>query len=260
MLILKSGKTLGIIIFTKVPQPGFVKTRLVHKDLNSQFNSKLQEAMLKDTLLNIHSFVNETVVILAFYPREKRKILQERIIKPLNQIYPEFINRIKIIPQEGEDIGSRFAFSFNYAFKCLKLRSAIIIGSDTPHLQPNIISSALKILQENFKNSVIGPSQNGGFYLLGINESNSLSLDKIFTYYTTYNELGNAIDLLIRETEVYILPEVTDIDCFENLKSVRELIHLYSIASSVRKNYYFPSYTYEVINSLPLKIWREGME
>jgi len=258
--MLKSGKDLGIIIFTKVPQPGFVKTRLVHKDLNSQFTSNLQEAMLKDTLLNMYSFVNEVVVILAFYPDRKREILQKRILEPLDQIHPDFINKIEIIPQEGEDIGSRFKNSFNYAFKYYNLGSAIVIGSDTPHLQPQIISSAFNILQEDFKNSVIGPSQNGGFYLLGINAGKSLSLNKIFSYYSSYNELGNVMELLIQETDVHILPEVTDVDCFENLKSVREFIYLYSIASSVGKNYYLPRYTYEIINSLPLKIWREANE
>jgi glycosyltransferase A (GT-A) superfamily protein (DUF2064 family) len=55
---------------------------------------------------------------------------------------------------------------------CLKEQSSLIkktllVGSDLPTLNYNIINDALSILKS--KDYVIGPSKDGGFYLLGFN-------------------------------------------------------------------------------------------
>jgi hypothetical protein len=51
------------------------------------------------------------------------------------------------------------------------------------------------------------------------------------------------------------LPEMTDVDTFENLKSVRSILNLYRATSSVKNNYYFPHYTFELVQGLDRFIW-----
>jgi hypothetical protein len=65
--------------------------------------------------------------------------------------------------QKGEDLGDRMKYAFEQAFK--KHDSVIIIGSDMYDLSALEIDEAFKKL--NYHDAVIGPAQDGGYYLLG---------------------------------------------------------------------------------------------
>ena len=210
-----------------MPKAGFVKTRLYHPQLDENYITNLQTAMLKDTLLMMEKIPINFVPILSFLPEEALDLLETLIIKPLQQLYPEFMERFHIVPQKGENIAERFTNAFSLAFNELKLDSTIIIGSDTPHLQPKLIMRSFKLLHSNIKTAVLGPSQNGGFYLVGHKKPLIKNIGTIFQKKSSYNELGNVMDLLIaNDNVVQILPEVTDVDTFENLKTVRTIIKI----------------------------------
>lgn len=245
-------------MFAKIPIAGFVKTRLNHPQLDENYITNLQTAMLKDTLLMLKQIPINFVPILSFYPEERVNMLEKLIIHPLQRLCPEFLERFQIVPQRGIDIAGRFSNVFNFAFNELKLHSTIIIGSDTPHLQPNLIMKSCRLLQKNVKAAVLGPSQNGGFYLLGHTRPFLINIGTIFQKKSSFNELGNAMDLLISNGHhVHILPEVTDVDTFENLKTVRIIIKILSLTSSKSINSYYPRFTYQILNSLEDSFWVE---
>ena len=130
----------------------------------------------------------------------------------------------------------------------------MIIGADTPHLQPKLIETSIDILQAQTNAAVLGPSQNGGFYLLGYQQPIIPHIGNIFH---AENELVNAMDLLsARNKAVHILPEVTDVDTFENLKTIRAIIHILVKSTSNAFNYCYPTYTHEMLNKLEESIWR----
>ena len=214
--------------------------------------------MLKDTILFLQKVTFGFIPILSFFPEEDLAVLEKLIIRPLKQIYPDFFERFHIIPQNGTNITERFSNAFSFAFDKLKLDSAIIIGSDTPHLQPSIITRSFEFLHSKTKSAVLGPSQNGGFYLLGHTRPFIKNIKSIFKKTSSFNELGNAMDLLISNGHlVHILPEVTDIDTFENLKTVRIIIKILSLTSSESINSYYPRFTLQILNSLKDSIWVE---
>ncbi|MHA2172526.1 MAG: TIGR04282 family arsenosugar biosynthesis glycosyltransferase [Candidatus Kariarchaeaceae archaeon] len=212
--------------------------------------------MLKDTILFLRKVPISFIPILSFFPEEDLAILEKQIINPLKQMHPEFLEKFHIIPQIGNDLAERFSNAFAFAFDELKLDSAIIIGSDTPHLQPTLITRSLNILLTKTKPAVLGPSQNGGFYLLGHIRPFISDIGMIFKRKTSYNELGNVMELLIsNKYEVHILPEVTDVDTFDNLKTVRTIIKILSFTPSETKNYYFPSFTNNLLDLIDESIW-----
>lgn len=70
--------------------------------------------------------------------------------------------------QRGESFGSRFKNSIEDVFK-LGYTSVICIGNDTPLLSVDLIHKAANSLFKG--NSVLGKSQDGGLYLIGLNRS-----------------------------------------------------------------------------------------
>ena len=196
----------------------------------------------------------EFLPILTFFPEENQQSLNQLILTPMKSLFPKFIKRFQIFPQKGANIAQRFNYAFSSAFKKLNLDSVLIIGADTPHIQPKLIEESIDILQAQTNTAVLGPSQNGGFYLLGHKQPNIPHIGNIIN---SDNELVNAMDLLSAMNKVvHILPEVTDVDTFENLKTIRAIIQLLVKSSSKELNYCYPAYTHEMLNKLEESIWK----
>lgn len=253
---MKTSDKIAVIVFTKVPIAGFVKTRLSHPQLDEKYIRDLQTAMLKDTLLMLEEAQIDFVPVLSFYPEADFRELEKLIIQPFKASYPELIEKYHIVPQKGKNVAERFSNVFSFAFNDLKVNSAIIIGSDTPHLQPNLLMQSYKFLQMNRKPAILGPSQNGGFYLLGHKGPFIETIGTIFQKKSSFKELGNAMDLLkSKGYRVHFLPEVTDVDTFENLKTVRIIIKVLSLTSSESIDSYYPRFTYQLLNTLEESFW-----
>ncbi|MHA2224142.1 MAG: TIGR04282 family arsenosugar biosynthesis glycosyltransferase [Candidatus Hodarchaeales archaeon] len=249
----------GIIIFTKVPKIGFVKTRLQHPKLDDHFIVSLQTAMLKDTIMCLKELSEEFTPILTFFPEKDSQLLKKYVVNPLKESHQEFFDKFHIIPQKGRDLAERFSFVFNFAFHELELSSNIIIGSDTPHIQPRVMNQSMGVLKHNINQAVLGPSQNGGFYLLGYNNPPITNVGSIFDIKSSYNELISATELLSNyKDKIHILPEVTDVDTFEDLKTVRSIVKMLSypkITFSKSVSYYYPQFTAHVLDSVDESIW-----
>jgi glycosyltransferase A (GT-A) superfamily protein (DUF2064 family) len=71
--------------------------------------------------------------------------------------------------QFGSSFGERYANAVQSCFQ-QGYKNVVSIGNDSPSLTVDIIQLAVKKLTNN--NLVLGPSEDGGVYLLGINEAN----------------------------------------------------------------------------------------
>jgi hypothetical protein len=141
----------GIIVFVKNPKLGKVKTRLAaslgdHKAL--EIYNKLI-GYTKDVLLQL-SNVNRFVYYSSFIDQQD------------GWDNEKFIKRIQY--QGG--LGERITHALEETFE--NCQHIIIIGSDCPQLTPAHINEAFDRLRSN--NVVIGPSQDGGYYLLGMDK------------------------------------------------------------------------------------------
>jgi glycosyltransferase A (GT-A) superfamily protein (DUF2064 family) len=246
---------IGIIIFSKVPKQDFVKTRIKHNQLPKNFQYQLQIAMMLDTFTSLAQIKDDFIPILSFYPKEEQKLLQETIIEPLKKHQPQLSARMVLIPQKGKSLAERFQNAFFQVFTDMNLSSALIIGIDTPHIQPRLISKAIQILQLKSSSSVLGPSQEGGFYVLGYNTPFLSNLDTIFAKNKSQQESEIAYEILSKSTEVNILPFTPDIDRFEDLITFIHLIKGIRSQKEDTNDVHIPTNTINLLKTLNDHIW-----
>ncbi|MBO2543993.1 TIGR04282 family arsenosugar biosynthesis glycosyltransferase [Salegentibacter sp. BDJ18] len=140
-----------LIIFTRNPEPGKVKTRLA-TDVGDI------------TAFKIYNFLLEhTVSVTKNLAVSKEVYYSEGIAQ--NDIWETEIFTKKL--QQGEGLGERMKNAFEEGFKN-GYQNIIIIGSDLYDLQREDLEKAFQLLQE--KHAVIGPATDGGYYLLGMNQ------------------------------------------------------------------------------------------
>ncbi len=144
-------KEFALLIFIKAPVPGVVKTRLL-PDLTPEEAASLYRSMAED-VLEAHSESERYDTIVYFTPEDARG----DIVRWLGEVG-------EYRCQRGEDLGERM---YNAIVETLDrgYSGAAIIGTDCPHLTPGDISKAFDSLSEH--EIVIGPSEDGGYYLIG---------------------------------------------------------------------------------------------
>lgn len=116
--------------------------------------------------------------------------------------------------QSGDDLGDRMAGAFREAF-AEGYRYAVVIGSDCAELTPAIIRQAFRELSDH--KVVLGPSQDGGYYLLGM----SSYYGDLFAGidWSTPSVLQQTIGRVKRQKLSYtLLPTLNDIDTEQDLR------------------------------------------
>ncbi|CCK81433.1 TIGR04282 family arsenosugar biosynthesis glycosyltransferase [Desulfobacula toluolica] len=185
----------AIIVFLRAPEEGRVKTRL-SRGLSNAFVLELYKAFVCDTLEALALTGDKH---LYFWPRGKEKILQ----KWLGTQYQYSL-------QQGEDIGQRMANAFVDIFK-KGYDSALLVGTDIPELSTNLICLAYDALQT--KDAVIGPSSDGGYYLIGFEKSAFLKNMFDGIDWSTSAVMDQTIKIMNRMSIRYkLLEEMNDID------------------------------------------------
>ncbi len=116
--------------------------------------------------------------------------------------------------QVGENLGERMLNAFQDGFK-EEFEKIVIIGSDCPEISVEIIEDAFDQLDQN--NAVIGPSEDGGYYLLGLRSL----IPEIFKdiSWSTEQVFAETVNVLKRKNLDYgELPTLNDIDTEEDLR------------------------------------------
>ena len=140
----------------KIPFAGLVKTRL-EPFLSPEQCAELAAAFLRDTIKKARSFCLNT--ILAYSPAVESNLL--------NEFLPPDLLSIK---QTGADLGERMSNAFDFVFERNSDSAVVMIGTDSPTFPCEFIEQAFKLL-ENDSDAVLGKSADGGFYLIGLQNS-----------------------------------------------------------------------------------------
>ena len=97
----------------------------------------------------------------------------------------------------------------------------VIVGTDCKELQPDIIVEAYKKLNES--DVVIGPANDGGYYLLGMNALyKELFFNKVWSSENVL--LDTILDLKKLNVKYKLLPVLNDIDYKEDLGDLERLL------------------------------------
>jgi rSAM/selenodomain-associated transferase 1 len=139
-----------LIMFVKYPEKGKVKSRL-SQYWDEDMIVRLYRAFIEDLLARLSS--GDYRFRIAYHPRERK-----------NDFRKDFGNTYSYMPQTGAGLGKKMHNAFTRCFSD-GFSSVVIIGSDSPDLPPQIIKEAFQALEK--RDAVIGPSCDGGYYLIG---------------------------------------------------------------------------------------------
>jgi uncharacterized protein len=114
--------------------------------------------------------------------------------------------------QASHNLGEKMENAFRTVFKVHK--QAVIIGTDIPDINKDVIMKSYIKLDEN--DFVIGPSNDGGYYLLGMNEMyNPLFRDIIWSSAEVFETTISKIDKAGKNYQ--LIDRLDDIDSEEDL-------------------------------------------
>jgi uncharacterized protein len=142
-----------VAIMAKAPLAGDVKTRLC-PPLTVAEAAELYRAFLLDKIEQVRS-LEAAGHAIAFTPERERGIFEG--------LAPDFT----LIPQRGADLGGRLAASFEQFF-ARGHAGVLLIDSDTPTLPIEFLFEALELIAKPGTDLVLGPSEDGGYYLIGL--------------------------------------------------------------------------------------------
>lgn len=142
-----------VAIMAKAPRAGDVKTRLC-PPLSGAEAAELYRCFLLDKIEQVRS-LEEAAPAIAYAPVQDRSVFEA--------LAPDF----RLVPQQGADLGARLANSFAQFFE-QGPGWAMAIDSDTPTLPTEFMRRALDLIRDPLIDVVLGPSEDGGYYLIGL--------------------------------------------------------------------------------------------
>lgn len=180
----------ALIIFIKNPVAGKTKTRLA-KDVGD------------DKALEIYRSLMTYTRTIAQMVHADRFLYYSSEIVDDEWGDTSFEKRV----QSGNDLGARMSNAFREVLSTND--KAIIVGSDCPQLDLMTISNAYSVLDNH--DHVIGPSKDGGYYLLGMKEFNP-SVFENMTWSTEF-VCAETINRIKSDNKTYkLLEELSDVD------------------------------------------------
>jgi rSAM/selenodomain-associated transferase 1 len=200
----------ALLTMAKRPAPGQTKTRLTLA-LSSVEAAALYECFLQDTLALMRQVCVDTRSI-AYAPATEKSYFVD--------LAPDF----ELWLQQGRDLGDRLANAFQHYFTAC-YDHIVIMDSDSPTLPSDSLRQAFAELEQGF-DVVLGPCEDGGYYLIGLQAPAPHLLRQVPM--STPTVLADTITLADEAgLTVSLLPAWYDVDDADSLARLRqELRHL----------------------------------
>ncbi|MBF0302192.1 MAG: TIGR04282 family arsenosugar biosynthesis glycosyltransferase, partial [Desulfamplus sp.] len=235
-----------LIFYVKLPKEGHVKTRLA-KDIGNEHAVNLYRHFILDLVETLKKLSQD--VIISYSPQDAEpffrswlgkmfdsrlgKISDPRLQDKLSSSQEKNLeifgdNRFHYVPQSDGDLGVRMRHSFEQAFRN-GYKRAVLIGSDSPDLPKEILEEAFVQLKSS--DAVIGPSTDGGYWLIGFNSKGfcpSMFEQISWSTQTVFEETMKKLSQT--KSSVALLPEWIDIDNYD------ALVRWYESKKSLSKN------------------------
>jgi uncharacterized protein len=202
----------GIAVMAKASTPGLTKTRLV-PPLRFEEAAAFNTAFLQDVAANLMAAARQADIAgyMAFGPPGSEGFFERTL---------------------GRDIGLISAWRPNFG-DCLLLAieamlarghgAAVVLNSDSPTLPTSLLVETAEVLARPGDCAVLGPSADGGYYLLGLKQAHRRMFEDITwsTEHVAEQTLERAREIGL---DVHILPAWYDVDDLESLRMLHEEI------------------------------------
>ena len=146
----------NLIIFLKYPEAGKVKTRL-GRSIGYEKAADVYSILTKHLFTQLSN--SSSYSISVFYTPEERL---EDISKWLDTDH--------LIPQAGSNLGEKLSNAFSQSFS-EGYSNTVVIGSDCIDITQDDINKAFNYLSNGYE-TVTGPTNDGGYYLIGLSGRN----------------------------------------------------------------------------------------
>ena len=197
-----------LICFLKFPEPGHVKTRLA-AELGDRNAALLYEAIAERVITEIYPLDGTYDLVIQFDPKHD-----------LGD-YQTWIGRdFQFSPQRGNNLGDRLDQAVARAFDS-GYQKVAVVGSDCVGMDQPFIEKAFEQLTE--KPFVVGPSVDGGYYFLGMNQPSSWIFQDV--EWSSETVLETTLDKIeARELSMTLLEAKQDVDTIEDLAKLQQTL------------------------------------
>jgi rSAM/selenodomain-associated transferase 1 len=207
-------------VMTKAPLAGRVKTRLV-PPLTPEEAAELNKCFLRDTTATISIACGRPSVSNADASLNKATTAAcgVGVYTPVGAesaytdiLPPDF----SLLPQRGDKFGERLYFAVLDLFKC-GFESVCLIDSDSPTVPADNFAQAVELLSSSDDRVVLGPSDDGGYYLIGMKKAHRHLFEQID--WSTERVLNQTIQHANEiGLQVELIPNGYDVDDGEGLR------------------------------------------
>jgi len=157
----------ALAIMTKAPRAGQVKTRLV-PPLTPHEAAELNICLLRDTAASIGQALGKNARGVAVYTPVGTEADYIGILP----------GGFELLPQRDGAFGARLALATEDLFR-IGFSSVCLIDSDSPIVGPEIYTEAVSELLKAGDRVVLGPSDDGGYYLIGLKQKHPRLFENI---------------------------------------------------------------------------------
>jgi rSAM/selenodomain-associated transferase 1 len=124
-----------------------------------------------------------------------------------------------LVPQRPGDLGRRLALAFRDLLQ-LGLGPVVVIGSDVPSLPTSVLRQALSSCEDCRLDGVIGPSEDGGYYLIGLRKP-CPELFRSIAWSTSRVFEQTMLRARTQRLRIKVLPRGWDVDTPDDLQRLR---------------------------------------
>src|SRR5215813_10437354 len=201
-------RTVAVAIMAKAPWPGTVKTRLCPPLLATEA-ADLYRCFLLDKIAAVGALAGAQPVI-AYTPDDVRA--------EFDVLAPGF----SLVAQQGPDLGARL-YSTLAGLLAAGHAGAVAVDSDTPTLPAAFLQQAVDCLSRPGPDVVLGPTEDGGYYLIGVRRAHRELFDGV--PWST----ADVLDVTLRRAaraglRADCLPSWFDVDTPDDLERLRKVL------------------------------------
>jgi uncharacterized protein len=216
----------ALAVMTKAPQAGRVKTRLV-PPLTPEEAAELNKCFLRDTAAAISSVCSgglrrpnpDNTQLFPGGQKAPPQCGPVAVYTPVGaeSAYTDVLPAdFSLLPQRGDEFGERLYFAVEDLFKC-GFDSLCLIDSDSPTVPAENFADAVELLSTTEDRVVLGPGDDGGYYLIGMKKPHRQLFEQIdwSTERVLNQTMQRATEIGI---EVKLLPTGYDVDDAASLR------------------------------------------
>ena len=255
----------ALVIFTKYPEPGITKTRLIHQNggaLTAEEAAGIYKAMVLDTA-TVGCRALETCrnngldASFDFYISSSPEDMLDKVKSLFCEEIPT--EAFHYIVDHGENFDEHFNDCYRQLFE-KGFDTVVCVGGDLPAMTPEIIVRAFKWLTKLENESttgamVLSPCQASGVSLVGVTKTANMDFTGVF-----YNEDGiSALDALIGIAQQKNIPtalfeSLFDVDFMEDLAHMVTVVNAMDYAARFQPDIVVPKRTIDFIHQVGLYV------